>query len=141
MKKLVIVLVFLSVISPVFAQNNSNNSNKGMPNLYYANVPVEKIYLAGTGYIVQYRRATNQIGTIGIPYTWFTDAGSIAEIIKLPKGKNWPYMAVFYKDGNFSHLRLYVHAQKSHLTWGMTPQGADVSKHFVTERDSFNFQF
>jgi hypothetical protein len=140
MKKLIIVLVFLSVISPVFAQNNSNNAKKEMPNVYYANVPVEKIYFAGTGYIVQYRRATNQIGTIGIPYTWFTDAGSIAELVKLPKGVNWPNMTVFFKDGNFSHIRLYVHGEKSHQTWGLTPQGSDVSRWFV-ERDSFKFEF
>jgi hypothetical protein len=140
MKKLIIVLVFLSLISPVFAQNNSNNSNKGQSNVYYANVPVEKIYLAGTGYIVQYRRATNQIGTIGIPYNWFTDAGSVAELVKLPKGPNWPNMTVFYKDGNFSHIRLYVHWQKSHQTWGITPLGSDVSKWFV-EKDAFKFDF
>jgi hypothetical protein len=140
MKKLIIVLVFLSVISPVFAQNNSNNSNKEQPNVYYANVPVEKIYLAGTGYIVQYRRATSQIGTIGIPYNWFTDSGSVAELVKLPKGPNWPNMSVFYKDGNFSHIRLYVHWQASHQTWGVTPMGADVSKWFV-EKDAFKFDF
>jgi len=140
MKKLIIVLVFLSVISPVFAQDNSNDSNKEHPDLYYTNVTVEKIYFAGMGYVVQYRRSTNQIGTIGIPYTWFTDAGSRAEMVKLPRGSNWPNMTVFFKDGKFSHVRLYVHREKSHQTWGLTPQGSDVSKHF-SDQDSFNFQY
>ncbi|MDR0302213.1 MAG: hypothetical protein LBI04_07885 [Treponema sp.] len=140
MKKLIIVLFFLALVSPVFAQNNSNDE-EGNPNVYYANVPVEKIYLAGTGYVVQYRMSTSQIGTIGIPYSWFTDAASTAELVRLPKGPNWPNMSIFYKDGNFSHIRLYVHGHKSHQTWGVTPQGADVSRYFPEDKDSFNFKF
>jgi len=141
MKKLIIVLIFLSVISPLFAQNNPDNSKQdGQSNVYYINVPIEKIYLAGTGYVIQYRKSTSTIGTVGIPYTWFTEAGSTAELVKLPKGPNWPNMSVFYRDGKFSHIRLYTHWQKSHQTWGVTPMGADVSRHFM-ERDSFKFDF
>jgi len=140
MKKLIIVLVFLAVISPVFAQNNSDDSKKGKSNVYYLTVTIEKIWLAGTGYVVQYRKSSTQIGTIGIPYNWFTSPDSAAEMVLLPKGPNWPYMSVFYIDGKFSHIRLYPHWQKSHQTWGVTPLGADVSRHFQ-EKDAFKFDY
>ena len=140
MKKLIVALIFLSVISPVFAQNNPDSSKKGQANIYYITATIERIWLAGTGYVVQYRKSTSDLGTVGIPYNWFTAPDSSAELVKLPKGANWPYITVFYIDGKFSHVRLYPHWQKSHQTWGVTPLGADVSKHFQ-DRDSFKFDY
>jgi hypothetical protein len=27
-------------------------------------------------------------------------------------------MSVFYRGGEFNHVRVYTHASKSHITWG-----------------------
>ena len=136
MKKLIIILVFLAVITPVFAQNSSDDSTT----MYYINVPVERIYSCNEGYIVQYRTSTNRYSTIGIPNEWFVGAAGKADIVRLPPGTNWPTMSVFFQDGEFSHVRLYVHRSRSHLTWGIIPQGTDVSRYFE-DKDSFDFQF
>ena len=145
MKKLIIVLIFLAVISPLFAQNNREE----LPDLYYINVPVEKIYPSGKGYIIQYLKNTGKVATVGIPNEWFVysqsvngepDAGTAAasrqyiaagkaEIVVLPPGRNWPTLTIFYKNGEFSHVRLYVHKDKGHSTWGNIPQGADVTRY------------
>jgi len=134
MKKLIILLIVGAAISPLFAQpiSEANASN-----MYYVNVPVEKVYPSGKGYIIQYTRGNNTIGTIGIPNAWFTEAASRAELIALPRGRNWPTMSVFYREGEFSHIRLYVHRSKAHQTWGSVPQSADVSKWF---EDPDNFK-
>jgi hypothetical protein len=137
MKKLIVVFIFMAVISPVFSQNNSRDTSG---NMHYFNVPIERIYYAGEGYVIQYRKGVNQLGTIGIPYAWFTEAGGKAEILKLPGGTNWPSMSVFYRDGEFSYVRLYVHREKRHLTWSVVPQGADVSRHFK-DPESFKLEF
>ena len=134
MKKLIIVLFFTVLITPVFAQNNVDTD------LYYHNVTVERVYPSGEGYIVQYRKGVNQIGVIGIPNEWFSEAGGKAELMKLPLGRNWPSMSIFYKAGKFSHLRLYVHHNKGHRTWSAIPQGIDVSKYFK-DADSFRIEF
>jgi len=134
MKKLIIFLFFMALITPVFAQENVASD------LYYYNVPVEKVYPSGEGYIVQYRKGVNQIGIIGIPNEWFTEAGGKAELMKLPPGRNWPTMSIFYKAGKFSHVRLYVHHKKGHRTWGGIPQGIDVSRYFK-DTDSFRIEF
>jgi hypothetical protein len=137
MKKLIIVLFFLALITPVFAQKNSGNNPTDM---YYYNVPVEKVYPSGSGYVIQYRKGVNQIGVIGIPNEWFTEAGGKAELMKLPAGKNWPTLSVFYKAGKFDHLRLYIHQKKGHSTWGNIPQGFDVTRYFK-DADSFILEF
>jgi len=152
MKKIIIVLIFLALISPVFAQEEEkpdrraadpfyaiNNTRNREENFYYFNVSVEKVYPTKEGYVVQYLCASSTIATVGIPNEWLANAAGRAEIIILPVPSDWPTMTVFYVDGKFSHVRLYVHPAKSHLTWGNIPQGADVSKFF--SKDSFNLQF
>jgi hypothetical protein len=126
MKKLIIVLILIALVLPVFAQNNSGSDSR----MYYINIPVEKVYLSHEGYVIQYRKGINQIATIGIPYVWFSDTASKAEVMILPTGRDWPSMSVFYKEGEFSHVKLYVHRLKNHPTWSIVPQHMDVSKHF-----------
>jgi len=138
MKKLLLVLIIGAVISPLFAQDNKSKYNES--EMYYKNVTVEKIYPSPKGYIIQYRRGENRIGTVGIPNEWFTDAGGKAEMLKMPPGTNWPSMTIFYKDGNFHHIRLYVHHVKGHSTYGNLPQTADVSKYF-SDSDNFTIEY
>lgn len=136
MKKFIVVLVFLAVISPIFAQQKDEKKES----FYYINVPVEKIFPSSEGYIVMYRSSTTLISTIGIPNDWFYDSAGNAQMVKLPLASDWPTMTVFYVDGKFSHVRLYTHPVKSHSTWGNIPQGTDVSS-FFKDKDSFKLQF
>jgi len=139
MKKVIILLFVLAVVSPMFAQAPNYSSANVDSNLYYFNVKVERIYPSGEGYIVQYQRSNGQIGTVGIPMEWFNAAGK-AELLLLPTGKNWPTMSIFYDAGEFLHVRLYIHRVKSHSTWGIVPQGANLDRYF-SDRESFNFVF
>jgi hypothetical protein len=153
MKKIIIVLVFLALISPVFAQQEEeradrraadpfyaiNNTRNREENFYYINVSVEKVYPTKEGYVVQYMCASSAVAVIGIPNEWLANAAGRAEIVTLPVVSDWPTMTVFYVDGKFSHVRLYIHPAKSHYTWGNIPQGTDVSKFF--SQDSFNLKF
>jgi len=137
MKRFIFAIIVLAAVSPIFAQNNSNEGS----NMYYINVRVERIYPSNEGYIIQYQRSNTQLAIVGIPMEWFTDAAGRAELIQLPAGTNWPTMSVFYVDGEFSHVRLYVHRVKGHRTWGVVPQGADLSRYFSEDRDKLNFQY
>jgi hypothetical protein len=134
MKKLIFILVLLAAVSPVFAQQNYSSIDS--PSVYYYNVPVERVYPSVQGYIVQYRKSGDldqQLGVIGLPLDWFRGAASKAELIILPPGANWPSMSIFYRDGEFSHVRLYVHRVKSHSTWGNIPLGTDLSRFFPSQ--------
>jgi len=137
MKKLFILLIVGSVVSSLFAQTFSEEHTS---RIFYQNVSVEKVYPTRRGYIIQYYRGgINDFGIISIPNEWFTDAASKAELVTLPPGKNWPTMTIFYKDGEFSHVRLYVHKNKRHQTWGNVPLPADVSKYFENIEMQFKF--
>jgi hypothetical protein len=130
MKKLVITAVFLAAIiigSPLSAQQIPPEQSS---DFYYVNVTLEKVYPTRLGYILVYRKGVNEVGRVGIPNEWFTFAGAKAELITLPRGKNWPSLTVYYKDGEFSHVRLYVHRERSHDTWGNVPLGANIAPYF-----------
>jgi hypothetical protein len=135
MKKLIVVLFILAVVSPIFAQQEEKRES-----FYYINVPVEKIYPSNDGYIIMYRSGTTLITTIGIPNEWFYDAGGAAQMVKLPLASDWPTMTVFFSEGKFSHVRIYTHPHKSHSTWGSIPQGTDVSSYFG-DKESFKLKF
>lgn len=138
MKKLIFVIIVLAVAVPLFAQTVSEENSS---DYYYLNIRILKIYPSSSGYIIQYSKGISGVGTVGIPNEWFTHAGGKADIVSLPAGKNWPTMTVFYKKGEFSHVRIYVHKSKAHETWGNIPQSADVSKHFAnTETIKIEFE-
>ncbi|MCL2763153.1 MAG: hypothetical protein FWD36_08130 [Treponema sp.] len=128
MKKLIIVAVFAAILVtgvPVFAQETGHASD-----FYYVNISLEKIYPHRAGYAVQYSTGVRQLATAYLPIEWFSGTASKAEIVPLPKGNTWPSMTVYYRDGKFSHARLYVHRWASHQTWGTVPQNAKVDGHF-----------
>jgi hypothetical protein len=39
-------------------------------------------------------------------------------------------MTVFYKDGKFSHVRLYVRKERSHESWGDVPLNVNIDDRF-----------
>ena len=137
MKKIIITLtavIFLAAVIPVFAENIVSENT----NTYAINFTVEKIFPSNQGYIVQYRTQRG-FHTVGIPNAWFFEAAGRGDKVILPRGPNWPSMSVFYNDGEFSHVRLYVHAHKTHQTWGNIPMGTDVSSFFA--EDTLDIQF
>jgi len=130
MKKLTVAAVFavfLVIGSPVFAQDNHKEQQS---EYYYKNISLEKIYPYRNGYIVQYRRGINTIDKAYLPMSWFTGSAGKGEIITLPQGKVWPSLTVYYKNGEFSHVRLYVHHLTSHETWGTIPQAVNIDSSF-----------
>jgi hypothetical protein len=98
--------------------------------LYYVNLPVEKVYTYRNGYIVIYRKNINTLGTAYLPYQWFRANDKRAELVKLSDGKTWPSMSVFYKDGKFHAVRVYVAKRPSHQTWGMVPSATNLDDRF-----------
>jgi hypothetical protein len=135
MKKLVFAAVFVVLFAvglPVFAQNEErpNSLDDRDSEYYYVNVTLEKIFPASKGYVVQYRKNFGQYGRIYLPANWFTDANSKGEIITLPAGKSWPSLTIYYRNGAFSHVRLYVHRWASHPSWGSIPQRFNIDDQF-----------
>ena len=130
MKKLIIIAVMLSIFAaatPVFAQKISD---KHRSEYYFVNIPVEKIFHYRLGYVVQYRQGIGRVGTLYIPHSWFSEPASKGELVWMNRGNEWPTLTVFYKEGEFTHLRLYIHRWKGHQTWGAVPMNVNIDDRF-----------
>ena len=56
-----------------------------------------------------------------MPIDWFNTIGGKGEIVYLGSGPEWPSMIVYYKNGEFSHVRLRIRRDRTHLSWGIIP--------------------
>ena len=130
MKK-IMLLVFLAALilgGSLFAQQSSHAFKES--EFYYFNFPIEKIYIHRLGYVVIYRKGANQMTRTFIPGDWFVDVSGKGELIGLGTGSEWPSMSVYYKNGEFSHVRLRVRRNRGHETWGVIPMSANIDEHF-----------
>jgi hypothetical protein len=133
MKKMVFSLIILAALSvPLFAQKISEGKES---EYFYVNVPLEKIYPYRKGYVVQYRKGVNQMGRAYLPVEWFEQAASRAELLYLGPGNSWPYLTVYYKNGAFDHVRLYVHRSRTHETWGSVSLTVNIDDRFENVDD------
>jgi hypothetical protein len=130
MKKIlftVLMGVLFASSAPLFTQQISKEHES---EYFYVNVTVEKIYPYDKGYVVAYRKGVNQMAMVYLPLEWFTGAAGKGELVTLPRGKNWPSLTVYYKAGEFSHVRLYLHPVKSHESWGHIPLNVNIDDRF-----------
>jgi hypothetical protein len=137
MKKFLAILILVTVFGGVMfvmAQQNTQGSNKES-DYYYVTVPLEKIYPYRRGYVVAYRKGINQLARAYLPMEWFTDAAGKGELIYMPPGTSWPYLMVYYKEGVFSHVRLYVRRDRGHSTWGNIPMNVNIDEYFENVED------
>jgi hypothetical protein len=134
MKKLLAAAFFAAVLgTALFAQNNQGGQGgkfKSEAELYPRTIPVEKVYSYRKGYVVQYRKGANQMGRVYIPLEWFEGIAGKADLVTIPRGKGWPYMTVYYKEGAFNHVRLYVIRERGHESWGMVPITTNIDDRF-----------
>ena len=135
MKKIMFAVLLVTICSigvPLLAQSSSERIES---DFYYVNISLEKIWPYRRGYIVQYRRGLFGHGRTYLPAEWFSSSatgGGVpkGEILTLPSGVSWPSMSVFYREGEFSHVRLYVHRMHTHHTWGRVPQNVNLDSQF-----------
>jgi hypothetical protein len=140
MKKVFLIALMALVIGGanlLFAQNNAQGGNspedkkfENESEFYYYSVPIEKIYSYRLGYVVLYRRGANRLARTYVPQEWFNKPDGKADLITLGTGKAWPYLSVYYKAGEFSHIRLYVRRSRGHETWGVVPLNVNIDEYF-----------
>jgi hypothetical protein len=130
MKKfsLLVLLVLVSSLGfPLFGQEKRKYKES---EFYYVSVPIERIFAYRSGYVIVYRKGINQMARTYIPEGWFTDTGGKAEEIALGSGKAWPHLTIYYKSGQFSHIRVYVRRERAHETWGVVPMNVNIDEYF-----------
>ncbi|MDR2398119.1 MAG: hypothetical protein LBD74_05090 [Spirochaetaceae bacterium] len=140
MKKFFLSVVFclaVATVMPVLAQEGESGSGENP--YFYVNVPIERVYAYKKGYVVAYRTGVLVPGLdyLYLPLEWFEDGPRATEssppkgeVLLLGPGKSWPYLTVYYKDGAFSHVRLYIRRERNHESWGGIPLNVNINDRF-----------
>jgi hypothetical protein len=133
MKRTVLVLVLLALAAASLAAEISD--------YYPLYVDVMKVYSHADGYRVIYRRGSNGIADVYLPIALFKTMEqdgkrqpARAALVR-GEGPSLPYMMVFYKDGKFDHLRLYVNRDYRDTGWAVLSPGDAEGKFTDKELD------
>lgn len=133
MKKILSIAVLMTLITgaSLFAQRPPAHVFQDSA-YHYFNVPIERIYAHRLGFVVFYQRGggSPQLARAFIPQEWFQEPRGRGQFVRLGAGAEWPSMSVFFREGEFSHVRLRVRANRSHATWGVVPLHANIDEFF-----------
>jgi hypothetical protein len=122
--KLFFILLLVVVASAAFGQIVESD-------YFVRTIYLNEVLTHQAGFKVNYTAADYSRVEVYIPNDWFTTAAGKAEMIYTHSGSA-PYMDVYYNQGEFSHVRLYVKQDRNHLSWGRL-EGQDVSARFDKE--------
>lgn len=132
---LLVLCIFLGLGIGLFALDSE----------YYARtLYIEKVYPHQLGYKVLYTTSKLDIAEAYIPHKWFSQSAS--KDGKLAKGEvqwgddpSYPYMIIFWKNGKFSHLRLFLKKNMHDITWGSLNPTEDLTDKFNIEEPTLEF--
>ncbi len=125
---LLIIFVFFTGFFSLSAQEQG---------LFVKTVPIIKIYSHIEGYKIIYRKSNLRLEEFYVPLSWIV-AGGKGEIV-YGSSPSYPYFSIFWRDGKFSFIRLYVHESISSLTWGILKATEGVKQKF--EIDELDLEF
>ena len=133
MKRSIILVALIFIVLGVFVANAQQQD----PKLYVKTVGIMKILNHALGYKVLYLKSTMEVGEFYVPHTWFK-AGGKAELV-LGNGPAFPYFSIFYRDGEFDHIKIYAAENIQHLSWGRLKRQVGDSSKFEVETLDLEF--
>lgn len=131
MKAMRALLAALLLVAPMFflaAQDQGGERDQ----FYAITVKVQRVYPHSLGYKVIYNRTDLYPEELFLPGRWFTEAAGRAEITP-KRHPSVPYLTIFYRNNEVSHVRLFVHPDRSHRSWGTLPSGQDLREQFASD--------
>jgi hypothetical protein len=130
LKKLILLIAIVMLIASTGAFAETSG-------YYVRTIPIIKIYDHTLGYRVVYMKSDSDLHVIYLPKEWFNVAAQTGEEPKaeLVAGRDpsYPYFSVFWEEGEFSHIRLYLYKDLTHLSWGDIDPAWDLTDKFKVE--------
>jgi hypothetical protein len=128
----VFVIMLLLACSAGFAQQKAQD-------IYVKTVRIAKVYPHALGYRILYFKSTLEYGEMYVPSKWFSFAGTGKMNVIWGNSSEYPYLTIYYVDGKFSHLRLFLNANMHDLSWGILPAGIDLTSQFDVQEPPKDF--
>jgi len=115
---------------------------------YIKNVFLNRIVSTARGYRLEYFNAKMEPIAIYVPIEWFSrlneygrleDGGVKAEIFFL-SGTTYPYVSIYWKNGKFSHLKIFAQDSYLHSSWGALRPTTNIDDRFKPDSEpEFSF--
>lgn len=125
MKKFLLILaLFASICTTVFAQNTvkkSGEPKEGWSEMDYDSIPILKILESREGYVIIYQKNQTGVGSTVVPKAWAKGTPENPRKLKFRKlaaGLTKPYMTIVTKGGEFHRVILTIPMNKSNPVWG-----------------------
>jgi len=129
MRRLALVVVLLALCVSVFAQSRPKDNES----IYVRTTPVVKVFTHQLGYKVYYQTSRGGVDSFYVPAEWFNQAGGKASII-YGSGPQFPYLSIYWINGKFSHIKLFLVQDIQADTWGVLREPpADAEQHFKVD--------
>jgi hypothetical protein len=139
LKKAISIILLAALVSLVGAVSLAAEESP----YFVKSVPISKVYNHKLGYRVVYMTNNFQFKVFYIPTDWFAVAAQTGEIPKaeLVFGNEpaYPYFSIFWKDGDFSHIRLYLKRSLNDPTWGDSTILGEIDDKFEVESLALEF--
>lgn len=131
MRKVALVLVLVFAISMFAAAQESE--------LYVTTLYIEKIYPSTLGYRIDYRRLSSlMLSTSYLPLDWFGGPEAIAKLV-YANDRSVPFINIFWREGEISHMVLYVDRNVNALSWGSFRSTEGLADRFAIDEPQFQF--
>ena len=121
----IVVGLLLCVGLPAFSQ--AQNYPK---DAYVKTVPLMKVWMNQLGYVLQFFSSKSQVANIYVPITWFNKGSDSKADIIYGNDRSYPYCSIFWVDGKFDHIKIFVLNNYSSTTWGVVGTGLDMTSNF-----------
>jgi len=123
---LLLICLLMFVSHSVFAQKKIDDHK-----IFVKTLPILKVMSHELGYIIRYLKVDLSINEFYIPYTWISGSGGLCEV-SWGRDPSYPFFSIYYKEGKFSHLRLFLYDDMGHVSWGFN------RKPYSETKDKFN---
>ncbi len=131
MKRIALVLLLMIGVSLILGAVESD--------FYVKTLYIEKVYRHELGYKIEYRRSNSMyLATAYLPLEWFGRSDSDARIV-YAKDNSVPFVNIYWRDGEFDHLVLFVHEDFRHISWGTLRHTEGVASKFDLDEPEFVF--
>ncbi len=129
--RIALLLVLLALVAGLAAAQQAEDLIDNPSSMFVRTIFLDTVYTHKLGFKVTYTANDYSRQELYLPQGWFTRAGSQGQLVNT-YSEAAPYMDVFYDNGEFSHVRLYVPVDRNHLAWE-TLQEEGVEDNFNVE--------
>jgi hypothetical protein len=129
-RSLLFIALLLVVAGVLFAEYQVRGKD-----IYVVNRQIVKVYAHKLGYKVVFLKENSDLGVFYVPLSWFGKAGGQGEIV-WGTDPAYPSFTVYYIDGKFDHVKLYLFKNLNDPTWAvLTPTDTEEQKFSVDTLD------